>query len=303
MEKAKQFLSENLHWWVVLGVAILCGIFIFCGKTAEDGSITLDGSKAVISESTKQFIEDSQAALYRLMNEDKPTDEATEEANNVDEAGLGFSTSIDQILARRLPDGDTDGGRGWQCSKYTGYLATGKREYSSTHLDYGPRNGKDMAQYLVDNYGFKYIDQPVAGAIGSGGWNTLYGHTVLYLYSTGDNTAMVNEANYVPLTVGTRNMSISGWVWVVPGDYEPEPEPEPTPNPSPVSISCDKRTLIWGETLSEIMKLCEGKVEWGEAMTSYAQSWVDEATGKTVWEGWNSGSGVGLFSGHTIVRK
>ena len=268
MGKAKQFLSNNLHWWVVLGVGILCGLFIGFGTSAEDGSITLSGKPVVIEESTKKFIEDSQAALYRLMNEDAPTDEATEEANDIDEVGLGFSTSIDQILARRLPDGDTDGGRGWQCSKYTGYLATGKREYSTAHPDYGPRNGKDMAQYLVDNYGFKYIDTPVAGAIGSGGWNTLYGHTVMFLYSTGDNTAMVNEANYVPLTVGTRNMNISGWVWVVPGDYEPEPTPSPTPV-NPQSGDIIDYTYVKGDYFSKVLVnlgLDEGHL-WGDSGT------------------------------------
>ena len=82
-------------------------------------------------------------------------------------------------------------------------------------------NGKDLGYWLVKNYGWKYIETPVEGAIGSGGFNTTYGHTVMYLYSTGDNTAMVNDANYTPLKVSTHNMNISGYVWVVPKDWEP----------------------------------------------------------------------------------
>ena len=151
-----------------------------------------------------------------------------------------------------MPDGDTDNGKGWQCSKYTAYLATGRREYSAAHPDYGPVNGKNVAAYLVKNFGWKYIDKPVKGAIGSGGFNTKYGHTVMYLYSTGTNTAMVNDANYVPLTVATHNMNISGYVWVVPGDYEPEPTPEPTPTPAPISY--DSYTVKKGDTLGGIAR-------------------------------------------------
>lgn len=230
MERIKRFILENLHILIVLGVGLLCAIFLIVGEQSESGYITLNGKDAKIEDYTTKFIENANDALYRIMNEDAPTDAETEaEFDQVE--GLGGSVTLDQVLARRLPDGDTDNGKGWQCSKYTAYLATGRREYSTTHPDYGPRNGKDIAAWLVNNYGWKYIDEPIEGAIGSGGFNTLYGHSVMYLYSTGTNTAMVNDANYVPLTVSTHNMNISGWVWVVPGDYEPDPEPEPVPVP------------------------------------------------------------------------
>lgn len=234
MKRISKFIKRNIHWFIVGGVGLLCALFIIFGHWSENGKFrTLDGSDAQILEGTTQFIEDSQAALNRIMNQDKPTDETTIKENDHEEVGLGFYTTIDDILGRRKPDGDNDGGRGWQCSKYTAYLATGKKDYSSAHPDYGPVNGKNIAEYLVKNYGFKYIDKPVAGAIGSGGFNTQYGHTAMYLYSTGEHTAMVNDANYVPLTVATHNMNIDGWVWVVPGNYNPEPSPQPSPEPSP----------------------------------------------------------------------
>lgn len=255
--KLKSYFIANLTWIPLAATAIVCMLFLIFSVTAEDGSRTLDGSDAKISETTTQFIEDSQAALNRIMNVDKPTDEAVEEANDTDEVGLGFYTTLEEVLGRRLPDGDNDGGLGFQCSKYTGYLGTGKREYSSVHTDYGPVNGKDVAAWLVKNYGFKYVDQPVAGAIGSGGFNTQYGHTAMYLYSTGTNTAMVNDANYIPLTVGTHNMNISGWVWVVPGSYNPAPTP-PQPSPEPQEDpSKDKDGITYvvksGDTLGAVL--------------------------------------------------
>lgn len=226
--KIVKVFTSHLAFLIWFGVALLCILFIIFGISSENGSITLDGKPAKISNYTEKFIEESNEALYRIMEVDAPTDGDTIKENE-NGVGLGGSVTLEQVIARRLPDGNNDNGLGWQCSKYTAYLATGKREYSSYHPDYGPVNGKDMANWLVKNYGWKYIDKPVEGAIGSGGFNTTYGHTAMYLYSTGKSTAMVNDANYVPLKVATHNMNISGWVWVVPNDYEPDPEPEPTP--------------------------------------------------------------------------
>lgn len=251
--KITDLFMNKLAIFTVLGVAVLCIVFLIVGKPAENGSITLDGKDAKIEEYTEKFIENANDALYRIMNEDAPTDEETIEANDGDEAtGQGTVTTIDQVIARRKPDGFNDNGKGLQCSKYTGYLATGKMEYSTAHPDYGPVNGKDVAGWLVRNYGWKYIDTPVEGAIGSGGFNTQYGHTAMFLYFTGSNTAMVNDANYVPLTVATHSMNISGWVWVVPGDYNPTPAPTPTPTPEPVSY--DSYTVVRGDTLGGIAR-------------------------------------------------
>ena len=252
LKSLSNFFMDHLAAFIWMGVAVLCAVFILCGTKAENGSITLDGSDAKIEEYTEKFIEDANEAMLRLMEKDAPTDEETIKANDGEEVGLGFYTTIDAVIGRRLPDGDNDGGRGWQCSKYTAYLATGKREYSSAHPDYGPVNGKDVAAWLVKNYGFKYVDKPVKGAIGSGGFNTQYGHTAMYLYSTGSNTAMVNDANYTPLKVSTHNMNISGWVWVVPGSYNPQPAPTPTPTPAPVSY--DTYTVRKGDTLGDIAR-------------------------------------------------
>lgn len=256
MKKASKFVVKNLHWFIVGFVALLCAVFIIFGARSENGSITLDGKDAKIEEYTEKFIEDANAALYRIMNEDAPTDEATIKEFE-DAEGLGGSVTLDAVKSRRLPDGDTDNGKGWQCSKYTAYLATGRREYSAAHPDYGPVNGKNVAQWLHDNFGWKYTDEPVEGAIGSGGFNTLYGHTAEFLYWTGSNTAMVSDANYVSLTVSTHNMNVAGWVWVVPGDYTPDPEPspspEPTPTPTPVSGDVTY-TVRKGDTLGAIIR-------------------------------------------------
>lgn len=268
MKNLSKFLISHLEAVILIGVALICLIFCIFGSTTEEGYRTLDGKEAKIEEYTENFIEDANAALNRLMNEDRPTDDDTIKENEEEATGQGFTTSLDAIIGRRLADGNNDNGNGWQCSRYTGYLATGKWSYSKAHPDYGPVNGKDVAAWLVKNYGFKYIDKPVMGAIGSGGFNTTYGHTVMYLYPTGTNTAMVNDANYVPLTVNTHNMNISGWVWVVPGDYEPKPEPAPAPTPEPISPAGSGEiyyTYKKGDTFGQVLVnlgLSDGRL-WG----------------------------------------
>lgn len=271
MKKLNKWLTDNLTWLVVAGVGVLCLLFLLFGSVSDNGSITLDGGDAVITDATKQWIEDANKALDRIMNQDKPTDEETIADNDEEATGQGFHTTVSDILDRQLPDGHNDGGNGWQCSRYTGYLATGKWSYSSLHPDYGPVNGKAITEWLVKNYGFKYISDPVKGAIGSGGFNTLYGHTVMYLYSTGNNTAMVNDANWTPLKVSTHNMNISGYNWVVPGDYEPE-KPTPTPTPEPANEETHAQdtgdltySYVKGDYFSKVLVhlgLDEGKL-WG----------------------------------------
>ena len=160
--KIFNWFASHLAFWIVLGVGVVCTIFIICGTHSNNGSITIDGKDTKIEEYTEKFIENANDALYRIMNEDTPTDEETIKANE-ELQGLGGSTTLNTVISRRLPDGNNDNGKGWQCSKYTAYLATGKREYSSTHPDYGPVNGKDIANWLVKNYGWKYIETPVEG--------------------------------------------------------------------------------------------------------------------------------------------
>ena len=300
MKKISNFFTNHLAFLIVTGIAILCLLFTILGKPTESGYITLNGQDAKIEEYTEKFIENANDALYRIMNEDAPTDEETIKAN-AEAEGLGGSTTLNTVISRRLPDGNTDDGKGWQCSKYTAYLATGRREYSSTHPDYGPVNGKNVAQWLHDNFGWKYVATPVEGAIGSGGFNTQYGHTAMFLYWVSDGVAMVNDANYVPLTVATHPMNVDGWVWVVPGDYTPTPSPNPTP--APVS-SCSTWKLNRGDTLSKIMRTCKGYVNWSE-MNSYAKHWYSMyyKPEQSVWAGWNSYTGVGLYAGDTIYYK
>ena len=83
---------------------------------------------------------------------------------------------------------------------------------------------------------------------------------------------------------------------------EPKPTPAPTPTPTPVVDKCQKREVVKGDTLGKIMKECKGKIEWGAKMNEYAGHWYSVKFKKylTVYDGWASANGVGLFAGDTI---
>lgn len=81
---------------------------------------------------------------------------------------------------------------------------------------------------------------------------------------------------------------------------EPTPEPE-----APAVNTCETYTVKQGDTLGQIMMECLGGVNWNDwgSINAYADSWVSTVVrdGQTVYEGWNSEAGVGLFAGDVII--
>ena len=88
------------------------------------------------------------------------------------------------------------------------------------------------------------------------------------------------------------------------GYIEPEPEPQPEPQPSPIS-NCAKWAVERGDTMSKIMLECEGTVVYGAAMDAYAKSWYSliYKPGQSVYDGWHSKTGVGLYAGDEIEHR
>lgn len=106
-------------------------------------------------------------------------------------------------IQRILPDGDKDNGKGWQCSKYSWYLATGIRMNYAPHPDYGPCNGDKMIDYLIQKLGWVECAK-MDGAIF--GYNSgQYGHTGIVKDAKNN---IVNDANWNPLAVGTHYLNL-----------------------------------------------------------------------------------------------
>lgn len=80
-----------------------------------------------------------------------------------------------------------------------------------------------------------------------------------------------------------------------------EPVVEPV---LPVS-GCVQWHVLRGDTMSKIMLECENTVVYGEAMNAYAKTWYSLVVkpGQSVYEGWNSASGVGLYENDDIEHR
>lgn len=92
------------------------------------------------------------------------------------------------------------------------------------------------------------------------------------------------------------------------GFYRPKAyeKPAPTPQPTPLPISnCVQWHVLKGDTMSKIMLECEGTVVYGEPMNAYARTWYSLIfnKGKSVYDGWTSENGVGLFEGDDIEHR
>ena len=87
---------------------------------------------------------------------------------------------------------------------------------------------------------------------------------------------------------------------------EPKPEPTPTPAPSPEPKEdvCNKRAVKKGDTTGAIYKECVGEIKNWNDVYEYAKTWksVEVKPGQIVYDGWNTGTGVGLYAGDVIER-
>lgn len=84
-----------------------------------------------------------------------------------------------------------------------------------------------------------------------------------------------------------------------------KPEPAPEPEPEPETDTCKVHEVIEGDTLGDIMLGCFGEVKWGEEMDEYAKHWYSLTVKEylTVYDGWASEGGYGLFAGDTIEYR
>lgn len=94
------------------------------------------------------------------------------------------------------------------------------------------------------------------------------------------------------------------------GFYRPKAyiktEPVPLPKTEEIPIS---GCILWhverGDTMSKIMMECEGVIKYGEIMNEYAKTWYSliYRPNQSVYDGWNSPSGVGLYAGDDIEHR
>lgn len=88
------------------------------------------------------------------------------------------------------------------------------------------------------------------------------------------------------------------------GFYRPKAYEKPEPAPIPVT-GCVLWHVKRGDTMSKIMLDCEGTIKYGEAMDNYAKSWYSliYKPNQSVYDGWHSKTGVGLYAGDDIEHR
>lgn len=145
-----------------------------------------------------------------------------------------------------------------------------------------------------------------------------YGHIGMALGSVKDGYVALLGENQGGHSCGSNvggsatniiNISVKNLIgFYRPKSYiKPDPEPEPVITQDPViPIS---GCVLWhverGDTMSKIMLDCEKTVVYGEAMNNYAKSWYSliYKPNQSVYDGWNSPSGVGLYAGDDIEHR
>ena len=98
------------------------------------------------------------------------------------------------------------------------------------------------------------------------------------------------------------NISLKSFV----GAFRPKTYIKPAPEPEPIPVTgCIDWHVVRGDTMSRIMLDCEGTVVYGEAMDNYAKSWYSLVykPGQSVYDGWHSQTGVGLYAGDDIEHR
>lgn len=165
--------------------------------------------------------------------------------------------------------------------------------------------GDDFEIYWRDS-----IDKIQAGdwLVFDGG---MYGHVGMALGGNNNGyVALLGEnqgghscgANVGGSATNIINISLKNLI----GFYRPKAyiKPEPTPEPIPIS-GCVLWHVERGDTMSKIMMECEGVIKYGEIMNEYAKTWYSliYRPNQSVYDGWNSPSGVGLFAGDDIEHR
>lgn len=169
MRKFKRFLAQNLSIIVILVVCGSIAAFIASGKRAEDGSITLDGSKAVIEEATKDFIKEAQIAYAKEVKKAKISINGKEE-----ELDVPTVENIDSSKSTKDENSEV-GGRGWAVD--TGSIEAFRQATIGKCIDTDGAYGSqcwDLGNLFWRNYAGRSLNTCGTGAakgtIGNGCW-------------------------------------------------------------------------------------------------------------------------------------
>ena len=303
---------------IFLALGLVSGILFKGNIKYEDGKLILNTKSTIELSDTivKSIIETADGNIEVLL----PTVESVNSNLQIDENTLDFGRGAyhdisspvaykDSVIDQCI---DLDGKWGSQCVdlfadynyQYTGrWLST-----CGTGAAYGLWDCKE--QNAGDDYTLIY--DPLE--LKAGDWIVFkggeFGHVGMaigtynegYIALLGENQGgRACEGGGAAANI--INISLKNFLGAFrPNIYiTPDPEPEPV---IPIS-GCKYWNVVKGDTMSRIMLECENTVVYGEPMNDYAKTWwsLIYNPNHTIYDGWNSPNGVGLFAGDELEHK
>ena len=289
------------------------------GNSVVEATFSIELAKAEVIETDDGEIEVIGAQTVEAVDSQNAT-LLTECDENEEECGLGryYYAPVDTPYAfydfTKDNCWDTDGAYGGQCWDYGDLFWQNYAGRRLSTCGSGAAKGTIVDGCWQTNAGndFTMIWDPTQ--LQPGDWvvfnNGTWGHIGMalgtynngYISLAGQNQGGA-DCDGGGGAVNVINISLKNFAGAFrPNAYiAPEPEPEPV---IPVS-NCALWHVQRGDTMSKIMLECENTVVYGEAMNAYARTWYSLIVkpGQSVYDGWVSKSGVGLYAGDDIEHR
>lgn len=287
-------------------------------------TITIEDDKVVIDTRVSiQLSEEQKPALLDTLDGEVevnlPTVEEIDGNKLLDEESLDFGHGeyhdisspeayYNAVIGKCI---DLDGKYGSQCvDLFADYQYQYTGRWLSTCNTGAARGIWDCAEY---NAGDDYILIYDPSELKAGDWIIFdggqYGHVGMAMGRSSDGyIALLGEnqggeacpgggaaANVINMSLRTFRGAFRPKIYI-----QPEPQPEPIP-----ITGCTDWHVEWGDTMSGIMLTCENTIVYGEAMDNYAKTWYSTVfvPGQSVYDGWQSETGVGLYADDDIEHR
>ena len=329
MKKAKKNKIDYKKILIVIAtiiVAMLSGAGIDIAiRPTEEGEITIETSFSMELSNKQQtaLVENSEGEEVEAEDivtvEEIDGNQLVNECEEGEECGQGqyiyaptgtFTEFKDYTLGNCY---DVDGHYGGQCWDLAALFWMNYTENGRLFSTCGTGAAKGAWNCKEQNAGSEFELIYNADELQAGDWvifgSGQYGHVGMALgsYNNGYITLLGQNQGGSPCAGGGSstniiNMSLKSFV----GAFRPKTyiKPEPSPTPIPVS-NCVEWHVAKGDTMSKIMLECEGTVVYGQPMNDYAKTWYSLVykPGQSVYDGWNSKTGVGLYAGDDIEHR
>lgn len=328
---------KNFNWkaffgvviTIILGMAVGAGVDLAVRPT-KDGDVIVEANQAIELSKT-QVPAEVEVAQNEVETKDLPTVEQVDggaiptqlenmSAEERDKAAQGFAIDIstpwtvvasldNQCIYMGNPYGS-------QCVNTTNVIAENQVGYWMSTCGTGAARGIWDCREENARGGYELITDPTQLRPGDllVTWGGDWGHTGMVVgyynngyvpvFSTNQGGAYCSgggaAANTINLSMATFSGAFRWHGW----DYLFE-QPKPTPEPVIPITGCYEWYVERGDTMGKIMYECEGFLQYGEVMNVYADSWYSRIIkpGQSVYEGWKSPEGVGLYETDWIDHK